>query len=145
MYVILMTHLCICQRPDWGVYSKGGRQVCIASTCLLVNFPEWRGIHILQWLYRISTGVAGDSYPSVVIPDLDRKLAHGLPNLSKQLRARLRNGSSMAGLAHLANHTCCPHHRNSELQILSVCRKIGRAQSCKGPLVKGLGLATRRS
>ena len=53
--------------------------------------------------------VAGDSYPSVVIPDLDRKLAHGLHNLSKQLRSRLRNGSSMTGLAHLANHTCCPH------------------------------------
>jgi len=27
-----------CQRPDWVVYSKRGRQVCIASTCLLVNF-----------------------------------------------------------------------------------------------------------
>ena len=32
--------LFICQRPDWGVYSKRGRQVCIASTCLLVNFRE---------------------------------------------------------------------------------------------------------
>jgi len=30
----------ICKRPDWGVYSKWGRQVCIASTCLLVNFWE---------------------------------------------------------------------------------------------------------
>jgi len=29
-----------CERPDWGVYSKRGRQVCIASTCLLVNFRE---------------------------------------------------------------------------------------------------------
>jgi len=28
------------QRPDWGVYSKRGRQVCIASSCLLVNFRE---------------------------------------------------------------------------------------------------------
>ena len=27
-----------CKRPDWGVYRKSGRQVCIASTCLLVNF-----------------------------------------------------------------------------------------------------------
>ena len=70
--------------------------------------------------YSIFYLVVGDSYPSVVIPDLDRKLAHGLPNLSKHLRSRLRNGSSMAGLAHLANHICCPHHRNSELQILSV-------------------------
>jgi len=70
--------------------------------------------------YSIFYLVAGDSYPSVVIPDLDRELAHGLPNLSKQLRSRLRHGSSTAGLVHLANHTCCPHHRNSELQILSV-------------------------
>jgi len=30
----------IWERPDWGVYSKRGRQVCIASTCLLVNFRE---------------------------------------------------------------------------------------------------------
>jgi len=30
----------VLQRPDWGVYSKRGRQVCIASTCLLVNFRE---------------------------------------------------------------------------------------------------------
>jgi len=29
-----------CQRPDWGVYSKRGRQVCIASTYLLVNFRK---------------------------------------------------------------------------------------------------------
>jgi len=29
---------CNCQRPDWGVYSKRGRQICIASTCLLVDF-----------------------------------------------------------------------------------------------------------
>jgi len=28
------------QRPDWGAYSKRGRQVCIASTCLLVNFRQ---------------------------------------------------------------------------------------------------------
>ena len=28
------------QRPDWGVYSKRGKQVCISSTCLLVNFRE---------------------------------------------------------------------------------------------------------
>jgi len=86
--------------------------------------------------YSIFYPLAGDSYPSVVIPDLDKKLAHGLPNLSKQLCSRLRHGSSTAGLAHLANHTCCPHHRNSELQILSVfCgRRIRRARSCKAPL-----------
>jgi len=30
----------IWQRPDWGVYSKSGRQVCIASICLLVNFRK---------------------------------------------------------------------------------------------------------
>ena len=30
----------VCKRPDWGVYSKRERQVCIASTCLLVNFRE---------------------------------------------------------------------------------------------------------
>jgi len=30
----------ICKRPNWGVYSKRERQVCIASTCLLVNFWE---------------------------------------------------------------------------------------------------------
>jgi len=39
--------------------------------------------------YSIFYPVAGDSYPSVVIPDLDRELAHGLPHLSKQLRSHL--------------------------------------------------------
>ena len=29
-----------CERPDWGVHSKSGRQVCIASPCLLVNFRK---------------------------------------------------------------------------------------------------------
>jgi len=28
------------QRPDWCAYSKRGRQLCIASTCLLGNFRE---------------------------------------------------------------------------------------------------------
>ena len=89
--------------------------------------------------YSIFYPVAGDSYPSVVIPDLDRKLAHGLPNLSKRLRARLRNGSSMAGLAHLANHTCCPHHRNSELQILSVWQEDRTSAILQGPAGEGSG------
>ena len=89
--------------------------------------------------YSIFYLVAGDSYPSVVIPDLDRKLAHGLPNLSKQLRSRLRNGSSMAGLAHLANHTCCPHHRNSELQILSVWQEDRTSATLQGPAGEGSG------
>jgi len=81
--------------------------------------------------------IFGDSYPSVVIPDLNRKLAHGLPNLSKQLRSRLRNGSSTAGLAHLANHTCCPHHRNSELQILSVWQEDRTSAILQGPAGDG--------
>jgi len=75
----------------------------------------------------------------VVIHDLDRKLAHGLPNLSKQLRSRLRNGSSTAGLAHLANHTCCPHHRNSELQILSVWQEDRTSAILQGPTGDGPG------
>ena len=29
-----------CERPDWGVYNKRGRQVCIASTCFLGNFRK---------------------------------------------------------------------------------------------------------
>jgi len=33
-----LTFKLISQRPDWAVYSKKGRHVCIASTCLLVNF-----------------------------------------------------------------------------------------------------------
>ena len=89
--------------------------------------------------YSIFYPVAGDSYPSVVIPDLDRKLAHGLPNLSKQLRSRLRNGSSMAGLAHLANHTCCPHHKNSELHILSVWQEDRTSATLQGPASEGSG------
>jgi len=83
--------------------------------------------------YSIFYPVAGDSYPSVVILDLDRKLAHGLPNLSKQLRSRLRNGSSTAGLAYLVNHTCCPHHRNFELQILSVWQEDRTSAILQGP------------
>ena len=83
--------------------------------------------------------VAGDSYPSVVIPDLSRKLAHGIPNLSKQLHSRLLNGSSTAGLAHLANHTCCPHHRNSELQILSVWQEDQTSAILQGPAGDGPG------
>jgi len=89
--------------------------------------------------YSIFYPVAGDSYPSVVIPDLDRKLAHGLPNLSKQLRSRLQNGSSMAGLTHLANHTCCPHHRNTELQILSVWQEDRTSAILQGPAGDGPG------
>ena len=87
--------------------------------------------------YSIFYPVAGDSYPSVVIPDLDRKLAHGLLNLLKQLRSRLRNGSSIAGLVHLANHTCCPHHRNSELQILSVWQEDRTSAILQGPAGEG--------
>ena len=75
----------------------------------------------------------------MVIPDLDRKLAHRLPNLSKQLRSRLRHGSSTAGLAHLANHTCCPHHRNSELQILSVWQEDRTSAILQGPAGDGPG------
>ena len=30
------------EEADWGVTAKRGRQVCIASTCLLVNFLEIR-------------------------------------------------------------------------------------------------------
>jgi hypothetical protein len=89
--------------------------------------------------YSIFYPVAGDSYPSVVIPDLDRELAHGLPNLSKQLRSRLRHGSSTAGLVHLANHTCCPHHRNSELQILSVWQEDWTSSTLQGPAGDGSG------
>jgi len=33
--------------------------------------------------YSIFYLVAGDSYPSVVIPDHDRELALGIPNISK--------------------------------------------------------------
>ena len=44
--------------------------------------------------YSIFYQVARDSYPSVVIPDLNRELAHGLPNLAKQLRSHLQHGSS---------------------------------------------------
>jgi len=100
-------------------------------------------IHItwttLGFQYSIFYPVAGDSYPSVVIPDLERKLAHGLPNLSKQLGSRLRNGSSTAGLAHLANHTCCPHHRNSVLQILSIWQEDRTSAILKGPAGDGPG------
>ena len=35
-----VTRVGSCQRPDGGVYSKRRGQVCIASTCLLVNFRE---------------------------------------------------------------------------------------------------------
>jgi len=39
-YVTQLIH--IWQRPDWGVYRKRGRQVCIASTWLLVNsYVTW--------------------------------------------------------------------------------------------------------
>jgi len=89
--------------------------------------------------YSIFYPVAGDSYPSVVIPDLDRKLAHRLNNLLKQLRSRFRNGSSMAGLAHLANHTCFPHHRNSKLQILSVWQEDWTSAILQGPAGEGPG------
>jgi len=77
--------------------------------------------------------------PLVVIPDLDRKLAHGLPNLSKQLRSRLRHGSSTAGLAHLANQTCCLPRRNSELQILSVWQEDRTSAILQGPAGGGPG------
>jgi len=87
--------------------------------------------------YSIFYPVAGDSYPLVVIPDLDRKLAHGLPNLSKQLRSRLRHGSSTAGLAHLAN----PHHRNSELQILSVWQEDRTSTILQGSAGDGSGVS----
>jgi len=92
-----------------------------------------------EFQYSILYPVAGDSYPSVVIPDLSRKLAHGIPNLSKQLHSRLLNGSSTAGLAHLANHTCCPHHRNSELQILSVWQEDQTSAILQGPAGDGPG------
>ena len=96
--------------------------------------------------YSIFYPVAGDSYPSAVIPDLDRKLALGLPNLSKQLRSRLRNGSSMAGLAR-RTWRITPVVRITETPSFRSCpygRRIGRARPCKGPLVKGQGHATRR-
>jgi len=71
---------------------------------------------------------------------VDRKLAPELPNLSKQLRSRLRNGSSMDGaLDYLSNHTCCPHHRNSELQILSVWQEDRTSAILQGPAGDGPG------
>jgi len=63
---------------------------------------------------------AGDSHLSAVIPDQNRELALKIPTISRQLRALLRLGDPNPGLAHLANHTCCPAHRNAELQILPV-------------------------
>ena len=36
--VLVVFMYVICLRPDWGAYSKRGRQICIASTCLLINF-----------------------------------------------------------------------------------------------------------
>ena len=45
----------------------------------------------------------------------------------------------MAGLAHLANHTCCLHHRNSELQILSVWQEDRTSATLQGPAGEGSG------
>jgi len=45
----------------------------------------------------------------------------------------------MAGLANLANHTCCPHHRNSKLQILSVWQEDRTRATLQGPAGEGSG------
>jgi len=69
--------------------------------------------------YSILYPMAGDSHPSAVIPDQDRALAL-TTTISKQLRSALLREKPREGLAHLANHTCCPVHRNAEFQILSI-------------------------
>jgi len=95
-----------CKTGDWFKNS----QISLTHN---VNRPN-------RFQYSIFYPVAGDSYPSVVIPDHNRALALTIPKISKQLRAHLQHGSDTAGLAPLANHTCCLYHRNSVLQILSV-------------------------
>jgi len=89
--------------------------------------------------YSIFYPVAEHSYPSVVIPDHDRELALGIPSISKELRSHLRHGSSTAGLAHLANRTCCPHHKNSELQILLVWQVDRTSSTPQGSSGDGSG------
>jgi len=56
------------------------------------------------FLYSIFYPVAGDSYSSVVIPDQDRELAIGIPNILKQLRSQLRHSDSTAGLVPIYNY-----------------------------------------
>jgi len=68
--------------------------------------------------YSILYPVAGNSHPSAVIPNQDRELAL-TTTISRQLRSVLVREKPKEALAHLANHTCCPAHRNAELQILS--------------------------
>jgi len=91
---------------------------------------------------------AGDSHLSAVIPDQNRELALKIPTISRQLRALLRLGDPNPGLAHLANHTCCPAHRNAELQILPVWQGDREGKSTGGAekestTAQGLGTSTR--
>jgi len=126
-----------------------GNTIILQEMRLTQEFTNLINVYYLDhptrgFQYSIFYPVAGHSYPLVLIPDHDRELALGIPSISKELRSHLRHGSSTAGLAPLANHTCCPHHKNSELQILSVWQVDQTSSTPPKPVAVGQGPETRR-